>query len=125
MEDGSCLSRTRGWRVDASESRQILLLQGCALAYVAMTTIPMVLTSLLVLVSAVPLAARDRTPLRVKVTFHSDPEGATVYGGSGQQRMGTTPVSVTYKKLPRSFKDGSACAPLLPVLMRWASGAEA
>jgi hypothetical protein len=59
----------------------------------------------------------------VKVTFQSDPTGATLYEDSaGSQKLwGYTPVVLKYQ-VPKRW---NACMALKPLKVRWASGAEA
>jgi len=56
---------------------------------------------------------------KVKVTYVSDPPGATLYEDG--RAWGPMPVTLEYL-VPGRFK---TCEPLKPVLARWVSGAEA
>jgi hypothetical protein len=57
----------------------------------------------------------------VRVTYHSDPPGATLYQDG--QPIGKTPTTLTYQATP-AFKSGG-CQQLRGTLVRWVSGAEA
>ena len=58
----------------------------------------------------------------LQMTYHSDPEGATLYQDS--TRFGYTPVTLTYQDVSYIFRAGN-CLALQPVQIRWASGAAA
>ncbi len=58
----------------------------------------------------------------LQMTYHSDPEGATLYQGG--TRFGYTPVTLTYQDVSYLFRAGN-CLTLQPVQVRWASGAAA
>lgn len=58
----------------------------------------------------------------LQVTYHSDPEGATLYEGT--RLWGYTPMSLTYPGAAMAFSRGE-CLTLNPTTVRWASGAEA
>jgi hypothetical protein len=75
------------------------------------------LTSTTVLASCVSIIQHP-----LQMTYHSDPEGATLY--QGNTRFGYTPLMVTYQDASRLFRAGT-CLPLQPVQVRWASGAAA
>ena len=56
----------------------------------------------------------------LKMTYHSDPEGATLYEGT--TRWGYTPVTLTYPASKIAFYHHQ-CIQLNPAQVRWASGA--
>ena len=58
----------------------------------------------------------------LQMTYHSDPEGATLYQGT--TRLGYTPITLTYQDISYIFRSGN-CIALQPVQIRWASGAAA
>jgi hypothetical protein len=58
-----------------------------------------------------------------EITFHSDPEGATLYADHEQRNFGYTPVTLVYVA-NNNLQDGLGCQTLQPVMVRWASGAE-
>jgi hypothetical protein len=58
----------------------------------------------------------------LQMTYHSDPEGATLYQGT--TRLGYTPITLTYQDVSYIFRAGN-CIALQPVQIRWASGAAA
>lgn len=60
----------------------------------------------------------------LRVTYHSDPEGAMLYANQNQQLFGYTPVTLHYKP-PQSFLQGRSCWNLQPSMVRWGTGAEA
>lgn len=72
----------------------------------------------LTLALATPVAAQ-RT---VNVTVHSDPQSASL-SQSGAV-FGLTPFALKYKTT-KEFTSGKACLALLPLTVRWASGAVA
>lgn len=67
------------------------------------------------------LSACART---LKVTYHSDPEGAMLYANEGRQLIGYAPVTLQYKP-SEMYLSGQGCMSLQGSLVRWASGAEA
>ena len=77
---------------------------------------------LLSVLSAAVLAARG--PRGLTVTYYSDPAGATLYANQSQQSFGYAPTKLKYK-VSKGFSSGSECMTLQPVMVRWASGAEA
>lgn len=76
-----------------------------------------------VLLLAVYLLPSNAAANDVKVTFQSDPTGATLYEEvNGSQKLwGYAPITLKYQ-VPRKWK---ACMSLNPLKVRWASGAEA
>ena len=61
----------------------------------------------------------------LKLTYHSQPEGAMLYSNDGGQLLGNAPLTFTHK-MSRSFFSGTQCTGVQPMAtMRWASGAEA
>ncbi|HSY07699.1 MAG TPA: hypothetical protein VK820_04085 [Steroidobacteraceae bacterium] len=58
------------------------------------------------------------TPV-LKMTYHSDPEGATLYEGG--RLLGFTPVTLTYPDGRTAFARNE-CLPLNSMHVRWASG---
>ena len=58
----------------------------------------------------------------LQMTYHSDPEGATLYEGA--TRWGYTPVTLTYPGSKLAFYRGQ-CIQLNPAQVRWPSGAAA
>lgn len=76
----------------------------------------------LLAVYAVTLAAAG--PRSLTVTYYSDPAGATLYANQNQQSFGYAPAKLKYK-VSKGFRDGKECMTLQPVMVRWASGAEA
>jgi hypothetical protein len=65
-----------------------------------------------------------RGPRSLSVTYFSDPAGATIYANNQQQTFGYAPVKLKYK-VSKGFSSGNDCMQLQPVMVRWASGAEA
>ena len=61
----------------------------------------------------------------LKITYHSEPEGAKLYANGDGQLLGSAPMTFTHK-MSRSFFSGTQCVGVQPMAtMRWASGAEA
>lgn len=61
----------------------------------------------------------------LKVTYHSQPEGAMLYANDGGRLLGNAPLTFTHK-MSRSFFSGTQCTAVQPMAtMRWASGVEA
>src|SRR5262245_7888519 len=58
------------------------------------------------------------------VTYHSDPEGATLYANENQARFGYTPLTLRYKP-SADFLQGRTCDTVQGAMVRWSSGAEA
>jgi hypothetical protein len=54
----------------------------------------------------------------LKMTFHSDPEGATLYERG--RLWGATPVTLSYEESRAAFARHE-CLPLSPMHVRWAS----
>jgi len=71
----------------------------------------------LALFVAIPLGGCAQT---IRVTYYSDPPGASVYANDNQQPFGYTPVTLTYKP-----SESGNCKTYQPVLVRWVSGASA
>lgn len=65
-----------------------------------------------------------RGPRGLTITYHSDPAGATLYANENQQTFGYAPVKLKYK-VTKGFSSGKECMTIQPVMVRWASGAEA
>lgn len=78
--------------------------------------------SILVLVCVTACVARPPRPLTVSMTYHSDPEGATLYEGG--RLWGYTPFTLTYPGMDYPFSQ-QRCARINPVQVRWASGVTA
>jgi hypothetical protein len=76
--------------------------------------------ALSLVVSAVTLGAAG--PKRLTLTVYSDPAGATIY--QNDQVFGYAPTRLKYK-VTKGFRAGKECARLIPLKVRWASGAEA
>ena len=81
------------------------------------------LASVSLLAVALSLSASSAQAADVKVTFLSDPTGATLYEEvKGTQKLwGYAPVTLKWQ-VPRKWK---ACITLSPMKVRWVSGAEA
>jgi hypothetical protein len=75
----------------------------------------------LLVLACIGLSACART---LKVTYHSDPEGAMLYVNESRQLFGYTPV-LTNVQPSEAFLRGTACMSIQGSLVRWASGAEA
>lgn len=58
----------------------------------------------------------------LRVTYHSEPEGALLYEGG--TLWGVTPMTLKYQ-MPSTFTRQGDCLTLRPSTVRWASGAEA
>lgn len=69
------------------------------------------------------IAVLVAAPRSVWITFHSDPEGATVYEQGTNRLFGSTPVEARYST-SKVFQKGTSCDTVRGVLVRWASGAE-
>ncbi len=70
------------------------------------------------------LAAASAACSPLTVTFHSDPEGATLYANASQTNFGATPVTLHYKP-SRAFLAGTGCDVFQGAMARWPSGATA
>jgi hypothetical protein len=73
---------------------------------------------ILVLVGALTGGCVTSRPM-LNVTYHSDPEGATIY--EGERLLGSTPITFNYPAAEARFRAGQ-CLTLLPTKARWVSG---
>lgn len=76
----------------------------------------------LILVLAGALTGGCVTPRVLNMTYHSDPEGATLYEGG--RLWGYTPLTLTYPGGRAAFARNE-CLSLNPMQVRWASGVTA
>lgn len=70
-----------------------------------------------------PNPKTKKGPRNLHITFHSDPEGATLYANNANQLFGYAPTRLKYTP-EKQFRDGTGCMRLQGAMVRWASGAE-
>lgn len=59
----------------------------------------------------------------LNITYHSDPEGATLFTGDNNKLWGYTPMTLR-SKVQKAFRKKGECVNMEPAMVRWPSGAE-